>query len=89
MAACATEIVELRTRLRHVHAELRRERRREAAAARYACSRQTARESFIRKVALSLLHLESHDPMVAVRFLVAQREKNLGVHPCTCETVQR
>ena len=89
MATCATDIVDLRTRLRHANAELRKERRRESAAARHACSRQRARESFARKVALSLLHLQSHGAMVAVRFLLGQRHKKHGVQPCASDTVHR
>ena len=89
MAACTREVVDLRRRLSHVNAELRRERRREAAAARYAYSRQSARESLARKVALALLHVQSHGAMVAVRFLLAQRHKKHGVQPCASDTVHR
>ena len=61
----------------------------EAAAARYACGRQSAREAFARKVALSLVHMQRHDAMVAARFLLAHRQKKDGVQPCASDTLHQ
>ena len=87
MAACTTEIIEVERRLRQVHAELRRERRREAAAARYACSRETMQDVLRRKVALSLLHLQKRDATVAVRFPTGHPRAKVQLQPCTSHRV--
>ena len=87
MAACKTDIIEVERRLRHVHAQLRRERRREAAAARYACSRDSMQDLFLRKDALSLLHSQKHDATVTVRFLTAHPRAKVQLQPCTSHGV--
>ena len=87
MTACTTDMIQVQTRLRHVPAQLRRERRREAAAARYACSRDSMQDVLRRKVALSLLHLRKHDATVAVQCLLAQPGTKLPLQPCKSERV--
>jgi hypothetical protein len=87
MAACKRDIHEVERRLRHVHAAMRRTRRREAAGARYACSRETMQDALHRRAALSFLQLQQHDASDAVRFLLAEPAATVDVHPCVSKKV--
>ena len=80
-------MLEVQGRLRDVHAELRKHRRREAAAFRYACSRKTMHDVHRRNVAVALLHLQHHDATLAVQYLLQHPPESLPAPEYNADTV--